>query len=322
MSENDYYIRLLGNAILTLEITDDDAVASIAATPPGPAPSLKGGKGRSGRARGLLGEREGRGGGGEGSDSTNQPYANVLSEEIRMGQESPKNERYGNANEVSKGGPVNSDASQLFPRGQGHSSFTSRRVSPNEAFVSFPREAAAAAAAGDSGGGGGGGASKSTPPHDRHRRLYSLSNYEDSTNPAADVFTLTVGAAAFESALPSNLRIVSEGYVPTAYDGVELTVAREDMAALFAKNTVEEILRGAVLAPALEIDTYFASAISNLSPLFKLPADGVQRGRDHGLPTYNAARVVGCIRFLSFGFTRRGTGCVCSFHACQQTLAS
>lgn len=33
-------------------------------------------------------------------------------------------------------------------------------------------------------------------------------------------------------------------------------------------------------------------AISNGSPLFKLPVDAVQRGRDHGLPTYNDARLV------------------------------
>lgn len=120
-----------------------------------------------------------------------------------------------------------------------------------------------------------------------------LSDYQADANPAADVFTMTVGAAAFESAVPSTVRIVSEGYIPTAYDRVELTVARENMATLFEQeNSVEDILRGAVLSPALEIDTYYAAAISNLSPLFKLPVDAVQRGRDHGLPTYNAARVV------------------------------
>lgn len=53
-----------------------------------------------------------------------------------------------------------------------------------------------------------------------------------------------------------------------------------------------DVLRGAVLSPVLAVDTYYAEAISNGSPLFKLPVDAVQRGRDHGLPTYNEARLV------------------------------
>ncbi|CAM9394854.1 unnamed protein product, partial [Laminaria digitata] len=131
---------------------------------------------------------------------------------------------------------------------------------------------------------------KSGPPDVPRRRLQSLSDYDDTVNPAADVFTLTAGAAAFESALSSTVRIVSEGYVSTNEDNVELTVACVDLAGLVERNDVGDILRGAVLSPALAVDTYYAAAMSNLSPLFKLPVDAVQRCRDHGLPTYNSAR--------------------------------
>eukprot|EP00904_Undaria_pinnatifida_P011027 jgi/Undpi1/7054/HiC_scaffold_21.g09528.m1 len=122
------------------------------------------------------------------------------------------------------------------------------------------------------------------------RRLYSPDFYDQTTNAAADVFTLTAGAAAFESALPPTVRIVSEGYVSAAEDNIELMVACEDIAGLFRRNDAGDILRGAVLSPALEVDTYFSAAVSNASPLFKLPVDAVQSGRDHGLPTYNDVR--------------------------------
>lgn len=133
---------------------------------------------------------------------------------------------------------------------------------------------------------------KSGPPDVPRRRLQSLSDYDDTVNPAADVFTLTAGAAAFESALSSTVRIVSEGYVSTNEDNVELTVACVDLSGLVERNDVGDILRGAVLSPALAVDTYYSAAMSNLSPLFKLPVDAVQRCREHGLPTYNSAREV------------------------------
>ena len=129
-------------------------------------------------------------------------------------------------------------------------------------------------------------------PDPPRRRLFSAADYDDTLNPAADVFVLTAGAAAFGSSLPSTVRIVSEGYASVDEDNVELIVASEDLAGLFERNDVGDILRGAVLSPALAVDTYYSAAVSNLSPLFKVPVDAVQRGRDYGLPTYNDARKV------------------------------
>lgn len=65
-------------------------------------------------------------------------------------------------------------------------------------------------------------------------------------------------------------------------DNVELTEAVEDLQGLFERNSVGSIIRGALISPSLAVDTHFASAVSNLSPLLKLPVDVIQRGRDHG----------------------------------------
>lgn len=72
------------------------------------------------------------------------------------------------------------------------------------------------------------------------------------------------------------------------------------------------MLRGAVLSRAFQADTHYTGAVSNGSPLFKLPVDAVQRGRDHGLPTYNAARLVSewescCRRVSDLDEESRGT---------------
>lgn len=58
----------------------------------------------------------------------------------------------------------------------------------------------------------------------------------------------------------------------------------EDLAGLFERNSIANIVRGGVISASLAVDAHFASAVSNLSPLFKLPVDAIQRGRDHGEP--------------------------------------
>ncbi|CAM9704645.1 unnamed protein product, partial [Ectocarpus fasciculatus] len=130
-------------------------------------------------------------------------------------------------------------------------------------------------------------------PRERHRRgLWSTSDYDEETNPGADTFTLTAGAVAFESALPPTVRVVAEGYESTRYDYTELAAAvgADSLSSFFDSVEVADVLRGAVLSPVLAADSHFTTAVSNGSPLFKLPVDAVQRGRDHGLPTYNDAR--------------------------------
>lgn len=143
-----------------------------------------------------------------------------------------------------------------------------------------------------------------SPSPGRRELLFTFEYYDPTADPSADVFVAGAVAAAFESALPATLRIVSEGYVPTDYDQIELTVASADIPGLFENNDIADILRGAVLSPVSNIDTHFTAAVSNVSPLFKVPVDAIQRGRDHGLPTYNDVRQVSVLTL----FPTRATG--------------
>lgn len=64
-----------------------------------------------------------------------------------------------------------------------------------------------------------------SPSEQRRRKLWKLWDYDEAVNPGADTFTLTAGAAAFESAIPPTVRVVGEGYVSTPYDNTELAMA-------------------------------------------------------------------------------------------------
>ncbi|CAM9513650.1 unnamed protein product, partial [Ectocarpus sp. 13 AM-2016] len=130
------------------------------------------------------------------------------------------------------------------------------------------------------------------PGRQSRRGLWLTTDYDENINPGTDTFTLTAGAAAFESALPSTVRVVGEGYESTRYDNIELAAAvgADSLVSFFNNVKVVDVLRGAVLSPVYAVDTHYTAAVSNGSPLFKLPVDSVQRGRDHGLPTYNNAR--------------------------------
>lgn len=86
--------------------------------------------------------------------------------------------------------------------------------------------------------GGGEGEEEASRERRRQRRvLWTLQDYDEGVNAAADVFATTAGAAALESALPSTIRVVGEGYTPTPYDQTELAAAvGSDGLATFFEN--------------------------------------------------------------------------------------
>lgn len=63
---------------------------------------------------------------------------------------------------------------------------------------------------------------------------------------------------------------------------IDLHDASQDLASFVRRNGIGPILRGAVLSTSTRVDVHYSPVLSNLSPLFKLPVDAVQRGRDHG----------------------------------------
>ncbi|CAN0024237.1 unnamed protein product, partial [Choristocarpus tenellus] len=79
-------------------------------------------------------------------------------------------------------------------------------------------------------------------------------------------------------------------FLVIAQDLIALDAASLDISGLFERNGLSPFLRGALFSRSLSIDASFAEEVSNSSPLFMLPVAAVQRGRDHGVPSYNDAR--------------------------------
>lgn len=81
---------------------------------------------------------------------------------------------------------------------------------------------------------------------------------------------------------------------------IDLHEASGNLASFVQRNGIGPILRGAVLSTSTSVDAHYSPVLSNLSPLFKLPVDAVQRGRDHGTPAVACfPLVLGTPRVLS-----------------------
>ncbi|CAM9782649.1 unnamed protein product, partial [Ectocarpus sp. 12 AP-2014] len=149
----------------------------------------------------------------------------------------------------------------------------------------------------------------------RRRRLGDLENvvrsryltqsngsYDAGTDAGTDVFFATVAAPALYSALPSTVGLLDDGFEVMAEHEVELATANADLAGLVTRiGGIEPIIRGASYARARGIDASFVAEVSVSSPLFNFPVEVIQRGRDHGVPSYNEAReAYGLSRFDAF----------------------
>lgn len=64
---------------------------------------------------------------------------------------------------------------------------------------------------------------------------------------------------------------------------MELATASGDLAGFVSRiGGIEPIIRGAAYARCRAMDLSFAAQVSVSSPLFNLPVEVIQRGRDHG----------------------------------------
>ncbi|CBN76582.1 peroxinectin precursor [Ectocarpus siliculosus] len=130
----------------------------------------------------------------------------------------------------------------------------------------------------------------------------SNGSYDAGTDAGTDVFFATVAAPALYSALPSTVGLLDDGFEVMAEHEVELATANADLAGLVTRiGGIEPIIRGASYARARGIDASFVAEVSVSSPLFNFPVEAIQRGRDHGVPSYNSAREAYALsRFDSF----------------------
>eukprot|EP00903_Cladosiphon_okamuranus_P012613 g11801.t1 len=137
-----------------------------------------------------------------------------------------------------------------------------------------------------------------------HSRYLSQTNgtYHVQTDAGVDTVFSTVAIPAFYSALPPTVELLDDNFEIVEEHGVELVTASGDLAGFLTRiGGIEPIIRGAAYARSQAIDVSFAAQVAASSSLFNLPVEVIQRGRDHGIPSYNDAReAYGLSRVSSF----------------------
>ncbi len=120
--------------------------------------------------------------------------------------------------------------------------------------------------------------------------------YKANVNPGVSNFFATCAYRMGHSMLsPTLLRLDANGFViPEGNLPLEEAFFRPD---LIRAHGIEPLLRGLTARPAQSIDPYVIDAARNMlfgppgSGGFDLAALNIQRGRDHGMPSYNDARL-------------------------------
>eukprot|EP00210_Caulerpa_lentillifera_P000497 g480.t1 len=136
--------------------------------------------------------------------------------------------------------------------------------------------------------------------------LPSYEGYDPAVDPSIDNFFAAVSYRYGHSEVSDVLFRVDEEGNEIADGHLLLSQAYFNPRASL-NNGIEPLLRGMSMKIQAEVDTYFASSVRNY--LFGTPMHGgkdliaidIQRGRDHGIPDYNTARIeLGLPEVLSF----------------------
>ncbi|MBP7000029.1 peroxidase family protein [Amaricoccus sp.] len=125
--------------------------------------------------------------------------------------------------------------------------------------------------------------------------------FNSNVNPAISLEFSTAFYRLGHSMLSSTINRTNEDGSTDAAGNLALLDAFQQRGATIAITGIEDILRGMSTTKSQKVDTFYVEDIRSFlfqagppgSPLFgqDLAALSIQRGRDHGLPSYNEARV-------------------------------
>ncbi len=124
--------------------------------------------------------------------------------------------------------------------------------------------------------------------------LSSYAGYDSSVNPAvANIFSAALYRVG-HTMLPNELLRLADDGSPTQAGAIGLAESFFQPS-LIVDSGIEAFLKGLSVQPAQEIDALVSDSVRNMlfdpPAQFDLAAINIQRGRDHGLPDYNQARI-------------------------------
>jgi hypothetical protein len=127
--------------------------------------------------------------------------------------------------------------------------------------------------------------------------LPPYAGYRPEVDPGIENFFSTAGFRVGHTMIPPELLRLGPNMQPIAEGNLPLREAFFRPDRLIAEGGIDPLLRGLAAQPAQEIDVFVVDDLRNFlfgppgAGGFDLPSLNIQRGRDHGLPAYNQARL-------------------------------
>ncbi|OHB55353.1 MAG: hypothetical protein A2Y12_11630 [Planctomycetes bacterium GWF2_42_9] len=126
-------------------------------------------------------------------------------------------------------------------------------------------------------------------------QLKKYTGYKSNVNPAISNEFAAAASKIYISGISPELKILDANMDPTTDNNLPYEDALFN-SQFVLDNGIDSILRGLTVNQQQKIDVYIIDAVRNHYDDSDLAAQIIQRGRDHGLPSYNAMR-----RFLNVG---------------------